>query len=167
MMCAKLRNQNIDESEFPSLTDSFRPKEKQAQHNGKKTAAIREELHVSDSTQMCISVFKDFDCLHKKECRLAHSLDELLTLNFKHQEIKVDDTKVDEPKSFVCDRQTNYKCAAAFKATLKPFKCEFENPVPTPFRDTIVIRVPKELAMQAFELAMNRGNRCVRVEIIG
>jgi len=163
MMCAKLRNQNmnIDESEFPSLTDSFRPKEKQAQHNGKKTAAIREELHVSDSTQMCIS-----DCLHKKECRFAHSLDELLS-HFKHQESQVDDTKVEEPKSFVCDRQTNYKCAAAFKATLKPFKCEFEYPVPTPFRDSIVIRVPKELAMQAFELAMNRGNRCVRVEIIG
>ena len=164
MMCAKLRNQNmnIDESEFPSLTDSFQPKKKQAQHRSKKTSPIGEELHtISDSTQMCIS-----DCLRKKECRFAHSLDELLS-RFKHQEIKVDDTKVEESKSFVCDRQTNYKCAAAFKATLKPFKCEFENPVPSPFRDSIVIRVPKELAMQAFELAMNRGNRCICVEIIG
>ena len=30
----------------------------------------------------------------------------------------------------------------------------------------IVLRVPKELAMQALKLAMNSGNRCIRVEII-
>ncbi len=30
----------------------------------------------------------------------------------------------------------------------------------------IVFRVPKVLAMQAFELAMNSGNKCIRVEII-
>jgi hypothetical protein len=29
----------------------------------------------------------------------------------------------------------------------------------------IVLRVPKELAMQALKLAMNSGNRCIRVEI--
>jgi hypothetical protein len=81
----------------------------------------------------------------------------------KHKEIEVDDEEVkEEVKSFVCDRQTNYNSAAAFKATLKP--------LPTRLRDhsekEIVIRVPKELAMQAFELTMNSGNRCIRVEII-
>jgi hypothetical protein len=122
----------------------------------------------------------------------------------KHEEIKV--------RSFACDRQTNYKSAAANRSTLrqdsgfsKPidesptFKFgEFpafkfinsldekhlpsafkltrsvdEKPLPTTFKfggpsleKEIVLRVPKVLAMQALELAMNSGNRCIRVEVI-
>ena len=35
-----------------------------------------------------------------------------------------------------------------------------------PLENEIVFRVPKVLAMQAFELAINSGNKCIRVEII-
>jgi len=35
-----------------------------------------------------------------------------------------------------------------------------------PTEKEIVLRVPKEFAMQALKLAMNSGNRCIRVEVI-
>jgi len=35
-----------------------------------------------------------------------------------------------------------------------------------PTEKEIVLRVPKEFAMQALELALNTGNRCIRVEVI-
>ena len=94
---------------------------------------------------------------------------------------KVEETKVS------CDRQTNYTFAKAIKASLKPpptqestsFKfVDFLPPPPPPplprlptFKfgeeeKEIVLRVPKVLAMQALELAMNSGNRCIRVEVI-
>ena len=91
---------------------------------------------------------------------------------------KVEETKVS------CDRQTNYTFAKAIKASLKPptqestsFKFVDFLPPPPPqlllptFKfgeeeKEIVLRVPKVLAMQALELAMNSGNRCIRVEVI-
>ena len=143
----------------------------------------------------------------------------------KHEEINVDDEENDEIKvgsfawvgSFACDRQTNYRWAAANRSTLRqcsPFTKgssspssveesptfkfgEFpafkfinsldekhppsafkltrsvdEKPLPSTFKfgkpseNEIVLRVPKVLAMQALELAMNSGNRCIRVEVI-
>ena len=125
----------------------------------------------------------------------------------KHEEINVDDeeptVKHEEIKveRFACDRQTNYKWAAANRSSLrqesptfkfggfpafkfissldeKPSGFKFtrsvdEKPLPStfkfgePFREKeIVLRVPKVLAMQALELAMNSGNRCIRVEVI-
>jgi hypothetical protein len=138
----------------------------------------------------------------------------------KHEEINVDDEENDEIKvgsfawvgSFACDRQTNYRWAAANRSTLRqgsssPQSVE-ESPTfkfggfpafkfissldekhpPSAFKLTrsvdekplsptfkfggpslekeIVLRVPKVLAMQALELAMNSGNRCIRVEVI-
>jgi len=137
----------------------------------------------------------------------------------KHEEINVDDeqhptVKHEEIKveSFACDRQTNYKWAAANRSALRqgsssPQSVE-ESPTfkfggfpafkfinsldekhsPSAFKLTrsvdekhlsstfkfgkpspeneIVLRVPKVLAMQALELAMNSGNRCIRVEVI-
>jgi hypothetical protein len=137
----------------------------------------------------------------------------------KLEEIKVDDEELkiknDEIKvgSFACDRQTNYKWAAANRSTLrqgssspqsveesptfkfggfpafkfinsldekhppsafKLTKSVDEKPLPSTFKfgeppspeKEIVLRVPKVLAMQALELAMNSGNRCIRVEVI-
>ncbi len=219
------RYEAAEESEFPSLTDSFRQKLKE-QRTDKKTKLVKTYdnqqnhtiSHANVNTRMCISVVKGFVCKYKKECRFAHSLDELVIRNCpfkdncrlikfnknskiinvgsmtcmnkhpgenqdefiertglsiyktKHKEIEVDDEEVDdeevkeeeEVKSFVCDRQTNYNSAAAFKATLKPLPTRLRDPS----EKEIVIRVPKELAMQAFELTMNSGNRCIRVEII-
>jgi hypothetical protein len=136
----------------------------------------------------------------------------------KHEEINVDDeqptVKHEEIKvgSFACDRQTNYKSAAANRSTLRQ-DSGFSKPIdesptfkfgefpafkfinsldekhpPSAFKLTrsvdekplsptfkfggpslekeIVLRVPKVLAMQALELAMNSGNRCIRVEVI-
>jgi hypothetical protein len=133
----------------------------------------------------------------------------------KLEEIKVDDEENDEIKvgsfawvgSFACDRQTNYRWAAANRSTLrqsveesptfkfggfpafkfinsldekhppsafKLTKSVDEKPLPSTFKfgeppspeKEIVLRVPKILAMQALELAMNSGNRCIRVEVI-
>ena len=135
--------------------------------------------------------------------------------------IDIDD---EEPNAhFVCDRQTNYKCATEIKSSSKPYLevadptviepvqaqvptfkfgsspyifqpvygspfMKFEGlralnlstnhpPAPATFKfggttppllieKEIVLRVPKVLAIQAFELAMNSGNRCIRVEVI-
>ena len=146
----------------------------------------------------------------------------------KHEEINVDDEDQtvnhddNEPtveneeikvESFACDRQTNYKWAAANRSSLTRdsafTKCSSqsieesptfkfggfpafkfidekrlpsafkltrsvdEKPLPSTFKfgkpppeNEIVLRVPKVLAMQALELAMNSGNRCIRVEVI-
>ena len=137
----------------------------------------------------------------------------------KHEEVIVDDVeptvKHEEVKvgSFACDRQTNYKWAAANRSTLRQcssspqfveesptfkfggfpafkfissldekhppsaFKLTRsvdEKPLPSTFKfgeppspeKEIVLRVPKVLAMKALELAMNSGNRCIRVEVI-
>ena len=128
---------------------------------------------------------------HYNKCAPKHVDDEEPTV--KHEEIKVE--------RFACDRQTNYKWAAANRSSLrqesptfkfggfpafkfissldeKPSGFKFtrsvdEKPLPStfkfgePFREKeIVLRVPKVLAMQALELAMNSGNRCIRVEVI-
>ena len=52
-----------------------------------------------------------------------------------------------------------------------PTQSKFGGPVPAPFRGSvsekeIVLRVPKELAIQALEMAINSGNRCIRVEVV-
>ena len=52
-----------------------------------------------------------------------------------------------------------------------PTQSKFGGPVPAPFRGfvsekEIVLRVPKELAIQALEMAINSGNRCIRVEVV-
>ena len=45
-------------------------------------------------------------------------------------------------------------------------KFDSTTPPPPSLEKEMVLRVPKVLAMQAFELAMNSGNRCIRVEVI-
>ena len=153
----------------------------------------------------------------------------LVKYKTKHEEIDVEEDKEDDQKSFACDRQTNYNCAANIKPFLPARSAQFGGsfgepvqnqttkfggPVPAPFRGTyrahgpfsgfgfscatsapfggvpfggvplggvplggvsvdssaskceIVLRVPKELAVQALELAMNNGNRYIRVEVI-
>ena len=93
-----------------------------------------------------------------------------------------DDVK---PKAdFSCDRQTNYKCATEIKSSIKlpleavepsvctpstndlPATFRFGGTIPPSLDKEIVLRVPKVLAIQALELAMNSGNRCIRVEVI-
>ncbi len=115
----------------------------------------------------------------------------------KLEEIKVDDEENDEIKvgsfawvgSFACDRQTNYRWAAANRSTLRQGSASVKFVCPVPFSDPqpvqeplsptfkfgpaqqpldneILLRVPKVLAIQALELAMNSGNRCIRLEVI-
>ena len=113
----------------------------------------------------------------------------------KHEEINVDDeettVKHEENKveSFGCDKETNYNWAIAAKSFLaqdSPFtKRSVVEPLPPTFKfggvekpstfkfceppsheKEILLRVPKVLAMQALELAMTSGNRCIRVEVI-
>lgn len=94
----------------------------------------------------------------------------------KHEEIDVEETKVNVEVS--CDRQTNYNWANSIKASLnlptqhEPLPPTFKfgghrSPLLEPLLEKeIVLRVPKVMAIQALELAMNSGNRCIRVEVI-
>lgn len=169
----------------------------------KTCAPKHEEINVDDEE---LTLKDDEINVHDEESKI------------KHDEIKVDD---EEPKikheeinveSFACDRQTNYKWAAANRSSLrqdfaftkgseesptfkfggfpafkfisspdekhlpsafkftrsvdqKPLPSTFKFGYPSPEKE-IVLRVPKVLAMQALELAMNSGNRCIRVEVI-
>jgi hypothetical protein len=107
-------------------------------------------------------------------------------------EVKVDEEVTHETtrkQSFACDRQTNYSCAAVNKSFLSQGSASVKFVCPVPFSDPqpvqeplsptfkfgpaqqpldneILLRVPKVLAIQALELAMNSGNRCIRLEVI-
>jgi hypothetical protein len=116
-------------------------------------------------------------------------------VDVEETKVDVEETKVDVEETKVsCDRHTNYNWANSIKASLKlPTQESFKfvdsvpahDPLPTTFKfgghrspllleppleplleKEIVLRVPKVLAMQALELAMNSGNRCIRVEVI-
>ena len=111
---------------------------------------------------------------HPQESRdeviIRTGLNKYNTSTPKHKEIDVEVS---------CDRQTNYNWANSIKASLKlPTQHE---PLPPTFKfgghrspllleplleKEIVLRVPKVMAIQALELAMNSGNRCIRVEVI-
>ena len=180
----------------------------------KTCAPKHEEINVDDEQQTLEHEEINVD----DEQTLEHeeiNVDDEQTL--EHDEINVDDEQTLEHEeikveSFACDRQTNYKWAAANRSSLtqnsvsskpieesptfkfggfpafkfisyldekhppsafkltrsvdeKPLPSTFKFGEPSPEKE-IVLRVPKVLAMQALELAMNSGNRCIRVEVI-
>jgi len=123
-------------------------------------------------------------------CRNKHpqeSQDDFLRrIGLSHYKINND---VKPKADFSCDRQTNYKCATEIKSSIKlplevaiphavepsvctpstndlPATFKFGGTIPPSLDKEIVLRVPKVLAIQALELAMNSGNRCIRVEVI-
>jgi len=75
---------------------------------------------------------------------------------------------------FTCDSTTpsfappfpigGFTCAATTSGSSLYASSSYFGCVPT--EKEIVLRVPKEFAMQALELALNTGNRCIRVEVI-
>ena len=114
--------------------------------------------------------------------------------NVKHEEIKVESFGCDRQtnynwaiaaKSFLTQDSCFTKGSASNKFELSvPIPEHVVEPLPPTFKfggfeksrtfkfepssheKEIVLRVPKVLAMQALELAMNSGNRCIRVEVI-
>ena len=181
-------------------------------------------------TRMCNSVEKKETCRHGKNCRFAHSLEELVTRNCffksdcrfvrfengklvnngrdicrnKHPHESQDEfiervglahyktrehvpTRVQAPKvvsleksMHACDRYTTTTSnwASALKASLKPTVVVplsslpdkpplLEVPeVPVEKKKEVVLRVPRELVMQALELAIKSGNTSIRVEVV-
>jgi hypothetical protein len=117
----------------------------------------------------------------------------LLHYKTKNDEVKIDDEV--KPK-VACDRQTNYKCATEIKSSIKqPFEFanapehtfkfgstpftvlpsvyEYRFMKSEDFRTPSTNQPPATFKfggttppLQAFELAMNSGNRCIRVEVI-
>jgi hypothetical protein len=57
-----------------------------------------------------------------------------------------------------------FTCAAITSGSSVSVPSSYFGCVPT--EKEIVLQVPKEFAMQALELALNTGNRCIRVEVI-
>ena len=183
-------------------------------------------------TRMCNSVEKKETCRHGKNCRFAHSLEELVTRNCffksdcrfvrfengklvnngrdicrnKHPHESQDEfiervglahyktrehvpTRVQAPKvvsleknTHACDRYTTTTSswASTLKASLKP-AVEAPTVVAPPLAEKtllevpevlvekkkeVVLRVPRELVMQALELAIKSGNTSIRVEVV-
>ena len=77
-----------------------------------------------------------------------------------------------------CDRYTTSSWASTLKASLKPTVVEAPTVVAPPVAEKtllevpvekkkeVVLRVPRELVMQALELAIKSGNTSIRVEVV-
>ena len=93
---------------------------------------------------------------------------------FKHEEINVDDEPEFKHEEINVDDEPEDKVGCSQNlATAKPLTQDIAYALPPTFKfggpseeKEIVLRVPKVLAMQALELALNSGNRCIRVEVI-
>lgn len=82
----------------------------------------------------------------------------------KIDEVKVAEAKVDEANEMELGHWYE-QCCENERQRLERERLERERNSESSQKE-IVLRVPKVLAMQALELALNSGNRCIRVEVI-
>ena len=155
----------------------------------KTTAPKHEEIDVEDKHE---EIDLDFD--EEEGAHEEHNQLHLPTVKAKVIDEVIDEvsdgcpknywtTKTPEPVKFVASPPTSFegltapafKPASSFKfggfTVLPPthaskFTGTSAFSIPLEKEKEILLRVPKVLAMQALELAMNSGNRCIRVEVI-
>jgi len=160
----------------------------------KKSVALPNPTHKRACTQMCRSVGTNEPCRHGNNCRFAHDTSELVFLycsfglgcmNVDRQSSGVYKNKAGktcnhmhpgETKASVCNRagitsfvpkdmsstssnthQTKTVCSSSVKT---------DKPCGSSHEEEILIRVPKELALQAMEIAMKSGKTNIRIEIV-
>ena len=68
---------------------------------------------------------------------------------------------------FNLDRDQGLNWADKIKATNPPPNERPKEPPKEPPKDEVVLKVPRELAMQAMELALKSGSKAIRVDIVG
>ena len=152
----------------------------------KKSVALLNPTHKRACTQMCRSVGTNEPCRHGNNCRFAHDTSELVFLycsfglgcrNVDRQSSGVYKNKAGktcnhvhpgETKASVCNRAgITYVLPKDTPSTsLSSTKKSSEKDQTKTDEDEIVIRVPKELALQAMEIAMKAGKTNIRIEIV-
>jgi hypothetical protein len=162
----------------------------------KKSVALPNPAHKLACTQMCRSVKTNEPCRHGNNCRFAHDTSELVFLDcsfgigcrnvdrhssgvYKNKAGKTcNHMHPGETKSSVCNRAgINVRSNDMSSKSIKSSEQEKSKTVCTSVRadepcrsssheDEIVIRVPKELALQAMDIAMKSGKKKIRIEIV-
>ena len=160
----------------------------------KKSIALLNPTHKRACTQMCRSVGSNEPCRHGNNCRFAHDTSELLFLycsfgldcrNVDRQSSGVYKNKAGktcnhvhpgETKASVCNRagitsfvpkdmsstsSNTHQTKTVYSSSVKTDK-----PCGSSHEEEILIRVPKELALQAMEIAMKSGKTNIRIEIV-
>ena len=150
----------------------------------KKSVALPNTIH--KRAQMCRSVGSNEPCRHGNNCRFAHDISELVFLycsfgldcrNVDRQSSGVYKNKAGktcnhlhpgETKASVCNRAgiTYFLPKDTPSTSLSSTKKSSEKDQTKTDEDEIVIRVPKELALQAMEIAMKSGKTNIRIEIV-
>jgi hypothetical protein len=107
--------------------------------------------------RLCESVVKGIPCRHGANCRFSHST--------QAPPVPVKYVPPPKPKTVpVCES------VALGIPCRHGARCRFAHPTPAtppPVEEETVVRVPKEMFLQAMEMAMKSGKTNVRVEIIG
>jgi hypothetical protein len=151
----------------------------------KKSVAL--PAHNLACTQMCRSVGTNEPCRHGNNCRFAHDTSELV---FFYCSFGVGCRNVDRQPSGVYKNKTGKTCNHLHPGETKASVCnrvgiKTDKKISMPIKtqpsndqdktmcsrsvrteDEIVIRVPKELALQAMEIAMKSGKTNIRIEIV-
>jgi hypothetical protein len=162
----------------------------------KKRVALPNPAHKVACTQMCRSVETNEPCRHGNNCRFAHDTSELVFLycsfglgcrNVDRQSSGVYKNKTGktcnhmhpgETKTSVFNRagiktDKSISMPTAPSNTIKTHQMSDQDKTKTVCRsvkssheEETVIRVPKELALQAMEIAMKSGKTKIRIEIV-
>jgi len=159
----------------------------------KKSVALLNPTHKGACTRMCRSVGSNEPCMHGNNCRFAHDTSELVFLycsfglgcrNVDRQSSGVYKNKAGktcnhmhpaETKASVCNRAgityvvpkdmpSTSSTAHQTKTLCNSVKTD--KPCSSSHEEEILIRVPKELALQAMEIAMKSGKTNIRIEIV-
>ena len=160
----------------------------------KKSVALPNPTHKRACTQMCRSVGTNEPCRHGNNCRFAHDTSELVFLycsfglgcrNVDRQLSGVYKNKAGktcnhmhpgETKASVCNRagityvvpndMSSTSSNTHHTKTVCSSSVKTDKPCGSSHEEEILIRVPKELALQAMEIAMKSGKTNIRIEIV-
>lgn len=126
------------EAVVTSATETSDVSQEVKKPHAKKSVALPNPTH--KLAQMCRSVGTTEPCRHGSSCRFAHDTS------------KLDYNLGVDCRNVVCQESGVYKTTA--------------KTVCSSLDDELVIRVPKELALQAMEIAMKLGKTNIRIEIV-
>ena len=128
----------------------------------KKSVGLPKPTRKLACTQMCRSVGTTVPCSHGSSCRFAHGTSELDCMNVVRQA-----SGVYKNKDHIHPGETNERLcnSADIKSDMLRVKTTAKT-VCSSLEDELVIRVPKDLALQAMEIAMKLGKTNIRIEIV-
>ena len=146
---------------------------------GEGWAQVRKKSPVKpNSSRLCESVVKGIPCRHGANCRFSHSKEKTSPVAVKYVPPPTSKTvPVCESVALGIPCRHGVRCRFAHPAptppvepepkAVEPKAVEPEPVKPKAEEGEIVLRVPKEMFLQAMEMAMKSGKTNIRVEIIG